>query len=119
MAILAQLLDDVVVHKFELQQPETRIGRKTDNHVVIDDSAVSGQHARVVLQANTYFAKYLEAYLEDMGSTNGTFLNDEPVTGRQRLHHNDIIRIAWNTFKFIDESEEEMEGTVHMIRTQS
>lgn len=119
MAIFAQLLDDVIVHKFDVTQEKTRIGRKVDNDIVIDDAAVSGEHAVLLLEANAFFAEYKEAYIEDLGSTNGTFLNGEPVIGRQRLHNNDSIRIAWNQFKFIDESEEEMEATVHMMRTQS
>lgn len=118
MALLAQLIDDVVVHKFELSKPETTIGRRTSCDIVIDDSAVSGQHARVVLQANPYFSEYLEVYVEDLGSTNGTFVLDLPVKERTRLHHGDIVRIALNTFKFIDDTEQEMERTVHLIRTQ-
>ena len=53
--------------------------------------------------------------LEDAGSTNGTYVNDLRIEGRQRLHHNDIIRLAWNKFKFIDDKEAQMEQTVHML----
>lgn len=119
MAILAQLIDDVVVHKFELPQGETRIGRGTDSDIVVAESAVSTEHANVSLTPNPYFSEYLEAYIEDCGSTNGTFLNDKPLAGRQRLHNNDVIRVAWNKFRFIDESEAEMEKTVHMMKNQT
>ena len=119
MALLAQLLDDVIVHKFDIVNTETLIGRKTENDIAIDDSAVSSVHAKITLQPNEYFAEYLEAYIEDLGSTNGTSLNGQPVIGRQRLRHNDIIKVAWNQFKYIDESEEEMEKTVHLIASRS
>lgn len=119
MAMLVQLLDDVVVHKFALEKAETRIGRQSENDIIIDDSAISGSHARLILQPNLYFAEYLEAYIEDAESTNGTFLNEQKVLGRQRLHHNDILRFAWNRFKFIDDKEQEMARTVHLLRTQS
>jgi len=118
MPTLAQLLDDVVVHKFDLQEREVTIGRRSDNDIVIDDSAISSSHARVVLKPNEYFSDYLETYIEDLDSTNGTFLNEKPVLGRQRLFHNDEVRFAWNKFKFIDDKEAEMERTVQMLKTK-
>lgn len=118
MAILAQLLDDVVIHKFDLTSGEVVLGRKTGSDIVIDESAISSSHAKITLQPNIYFSDYMEAYIEDLGSTNGTFLNEQPVVGRQRLRNNDQVRLAWNKFKFIDTSEAEMEKTVHMVRAK-
>jgi pSer/pThr/pTyr-binding forkhead associated (FHA) protein len=115
MAILAQLLDDVVIHQFQLK-PEMTLGRKPGNDIVIDESSISSTHAKLILEPNSFFPEYLEAYIEDLSSTNGTFLNEQPVIGRQRLRHNDLIRFAWNKFKFLDESESQMERTVHMIK---
>ncbi len=111
MAILEQLLDDVVVHKFDLSQPMTRIGRRVENDIVIEDTAVSGLHACIRLVPNEDFAEFNDVFIEDLGSTNGTYLNEQLVVGRQRLRHNDKLRIAWNQFKFIDENEPEMEKT--------
>lgn len=119
MAILAQLLDDVVVHKFDLVKSEMTLGRKAQSDIVIDDSAISSQHARVLKKSNEFFPQYQELYVEDLGSTNGTFLNEQPVVGRQRLRNGDTLRLAWNHFKFIDEQEAEMEKTVQMLRTSS
>lgn len=118
MSVLQQLLDDVVVHQFELKQEVTAIGRRSTNDIVIEDSAVSASHARIIRQPNAVFGEYMEAWVEDNGSTNGTWLNEQPVVGRQRLHHNDRLRVAWNHFRFIDESEEQMEKTVHMLKTR-
>lgn len=118
MSVLQQLLDDVVVHQFELKLEVTAIGRRSTNDIVIEDSAVSADHARIIRQPNTVFSEYMEAWVEDSGSTNGTWLNEQPVVGRQRLHHNDRLRVAWNHFRFIDENEEQMEKTVHMLKTQ-
>lgn len=119
MAMLVQLLDDVVVHKFELSGAQTLVGRKSSSDIVIDDTAISATHACVSLQPNAFFAEYLEAYIEDLNSTNGTALNGQRLVGKQRLRNNDIVKFAWNTFKFIDDGEEEMEKTVHMLRTQA
>ncbi len=116
MAILAQLIDDVVVHKFELNKSEVSLGRHPSSDIQIEDGSVSGQHARIILKANEHFPDYQEVFVEDLGSTNGTFVNEAPVEGEQRLHHNDIVRVAWNRFKLIDPSEADMERTVHMIK---
>lgn len=115
MAILAQLIDDVVVHKFELSGDEIVIGRHPANKVSIDDSAVSVKHATVLQKSNEHFPDYKETYISDMGSTNGTFVNDTQITSEYRLHHNDVIRVAWNQFKFIDDKEADMERTVQML----
>lgn len=116
MAMLAQLIDDVVVHKFDLSPEALTIGRHPDNSVVIDDSAVSAKHAKVIQKSNVHFPEYKETYISDLGSTNGTYVNELPVSEEYRLHHNDIVRIAWNKFKFIDDKEADMERTVHMIQ---
>ena len=114
MAILAQLVDDVIVHKFELINEHIHIGRHPSCDVVVDDGAVSGKHATIKVVANAHFPQFKEFYLVDQGSTNGTFINEEPVKGNKRLHHNDVIRVAWNKFKFIDDKEADLEATLHM-----
>jgi pSer/pThr/pTyr-binding forkhead associated (FHA) protein len=116
MPILAQLVDDVVVHKFELDKTEMHLGRHPDNDIVIDDSAVSARHASIFLQVDRHFPEYQEIYIEDLGSTNGTFVNELKLTGRQRLHHQDVVRLAWNQFKIIDLHEVELGATVHIVR---
>lgn len=116
MAILAQLLDDVIVHKFELDKTTVLIGRSSESDIVINDTAISAKHAQVLRQSNAFFASYMECFIEDLASTNGTWINEQPVQGRQRLRNGDIVRLAWNRFKFVDEHESEMEKTVHMLR---
>lgn len=117
MAILAQLVDDVVVHKFELNQDELSLGRHPGNDIVIDDSAVSGSHARLYVETNPHFEQYQEIFIEDLQSTNGTFVNGLKIEGRQRLRHQDVVRLAWNKFKLMDPQETEMDGTVHMMKS--
>ncbi|WP_045860583.1 FHA domain-containing protein [Teredinibacter purpureus] len=115
MAILAQLVDDVIVHKHALASDTITLGRHLDNAIVIDDSAVSATHTRVFQTLNEYFPDYKEYYVEDAGSTNGTYVNDLRIEGRQRLHNNDVIRLAWNKFKFIDDKPASMDKTVHIL----
>jgi len=116
MAFLAQLIDDVVVSKFELLESEVSIGRHPDNTIQINDIAVSGKHAVIYVQECKYLNGKVELFLEDNGSKNGTFINGRPVTGRQRIANNDVLRFAWNEFKLIDLSENAMESTAHILQ---
>ncbi|MGA6826017.1 FHA domain-containing protein [Nitrospira sp. NS4] len=70
------------------------IGRKADNHLVIDDAAVSGHHARIVHVQAVYF-------LEDLKSTNGTLVNDRRIE-RHQLRDTDIITIGRHRIIFRD-----------------
>lgn len=115
MAMLIQLIDDVVANKFEVRNNKLAIGRHPDCDIQIDDSAVSAKHASLHSKANEHFPQFNEFYLTDLGSTNGTFINDLRISGTQRLHHADQVRIAWNKFKFIDDKEASLEKTAHMI----
>lgn len=115
MAILAQVIDDVVVQRFELKKPTLTIGRRPDNDIQIDDTSVSGNHAAVHRQPNPDFPDYIDYFIEDLGSTNGTKVNDTPIKGKQILRNNDMITVAWNSFRFIDDEQRNFEKTTHMI----
>lgn len=115
MAWLIQLMDDVAVHKFELTQGDRFLGRHPECEIFIDDTAVSARHAKLVVGNNPDFPEYVEYYLEDLGSTNGTFVNAQRLTKPVRLHHNDKVRLAWNQFKFVDDLERDLEKTRHMV----
>lgn len=118
MAMLIQLIDDVVANKFELRPGDMTIGRHPNSDIQIDDSAVSSKHASVQITANEHFPQFNEYFITDQGSTNGTFINDLRINGRQRLHHNDVVRIAWNQFKFVDDREAAFEKTAHIISSR-
>lgn len=115
MAILAQLVDDVVTHRFEITAVGLTIGRHPSNIVQIDEEAVSGRHAVIHTEKDAFFNDRKQYILEDLNSTNGTYINGDRIAGRVRLHHNDTIRMAWTEFKFIDEQEASLEKTVHMV----
>lgn len=115
MASLSQLVDNVVVNTFELEQPETRIGRRADNDIRIDEISVSGQHAMIEAVPNAYLEGTIDYYITDNESTNGTFVNDIRVDGRQRLNSNDMVRVGWNEFRFIDEEENTLEKTAYIL----
>lgn len=81
-----------VLKDVQLEKPVMTIGRKMGNDVVIDNLAVSGHHAKVTQEGGSFF-------IEDTGSTNGTFLNDVRVEKR-RLQHGDQIRVGKHVLVF-------------------
>jgi len=84
-------LDDRLVNRWPLG-PVVTIGRLPDNTIVIDSPAVSGHHACAALEGGDFV-------LEDLESTNGTFVNDSRVS-RHSLRNGDIIRIGDHTLEF-------------------
>jgi len=86
----------MVLKDIPLDKPQVTIGRKMDNDVVIDNLAVSGYHARVVEENGIYF-------VEDTGSTNGTFLNETKIQ-KQRLQPGDQIRVGKHVLIYEDET---------------
>jgi len=108
MAMIIQTVDGVVSNKFEIKQSALKFGRTTDNQIQIDDLAVSNEHAQVTLEKNNQGETAY--FLEDLGSTNGSFVNEIKIE-KKRLHHKDTLRIGWNMFTFIDENEVNLEKT--------
>jgi pSer/pThr/pTyr-binding forkhead associated (FHA) protein len=115
MALLAQLIDDVVASRFELDKPKLTIGRHPDCDIQITDSAVSGKHALIEVEANKHLDGVFDIFISDAGSTNGSFVNEEPLSGRRRLNNNDVIRIAWNSFHFIEDQSSDLEKTAYTL----
>lgn len=86
-----------VVKEIALDKDRYSVGRKPDNDIVIDNPAVSGHHCRILKQGSGYF-------LEDLDSTNGTFLNEKRVMN-SGLHHGDVVGVAKHALVFVDERE--------------
>jgi len=110
MATLTLSFHDNAIDEIELVNDYTTIGRKAENNIQIDNLAVSGHHARVIKVLNDYF-------LEDLDSTNGVQVNDQPVT-RATLRTGDTITIGKHQLLFtnLDQQEEsdDLEKTVVM-----
>ncbi len=108
MAVIIQTVDGVVVNRFEIDAAGLKFGRAADNQVQIDDTAVSARHAEISIETDK--AGAVNYVISDVGSTNGTFVNEQR-TGRRRLRHKDLIRVGWNNFVFVDENERDFERT--------
>jgi len=107
VASIIQTVEGVVANKFIIKSVLT-FGRSADNQVQIDDLEVSTSHAQITCDVNNEGVTIY--FLEDLGSTNGSYINEEKIDKKQ-LHHKDNIRIGWNIFTFIDENEINHEKT--------
>ena len=110
MPILMQIKDDVVQNKFPLDQKTVSIGRGTDNDIQLDDKTVSSNHAWLEFHPADDEHKHEFYRLIDLQSTNGSFVNEEKITEKD-IKHNDIVRIGFVSFKYIDENEHRFEET--------
>ena len=72
----------------------TTLGRKEENSIILNDKFVSSNHARIYVKDNNII-------LEDLNSTNGTFVNEQKVAGKIRVGVNDSIRLGSTVFKII------------------
>ncbi len=89
-------IDGVVIKEVQLTKDRTTLGRRPYNDIVIDNLAVSGEHA--VLQMTGH-----EVHLEDLNSTNGTYVNGKAVK-KQLLQNNDTVEIGKYKIKYINEA---------------
>ncbi|MGH7233607.1 MAG: FHA domain-containing protein [Nitrospiraceae bacterium] len=88
-------LNDSILKEVEIAQGQFTIGRKPDNDLILENAAVSGHHARLVQVQKVYF-------LEDLRSTNGTFVNERRID-RQQLQDTDVVTIGKHRLIFRDE----------------
>lgn len=95
MAKLILSMDGLVLKEITLNKERTTIGRKPHNDIQIDNLAVSGEHAVIVTILN-------DCFLEDLGSTNGTSVNGQPIK-KHFLQHNDVIELGKYKLKFVNE----------------
>jgi pSer/pThr/pTyr-binding forkhead associated (FHA) protein len=116
MALILQLHEGAAINKCPLNQPRLSIGRSPKCDIFIDDAVVSSEHAVIETIENPDSKGDVEYYIEDQNSTNGTFLNDQKIT-RQKLNHEDIIRVGWVSFKFIDETKADPDQTAKIHKS--
>ena len=96
MAKLILSMDGLVLKEINLTKERTTIGRKPHNDVQIDNLAVSGEHAVIVTILE-------DSFLEDLGSTNGTVVNGQPIK-KHFLQNNDVIELGKYKLKYVAEA---------------
>ncbi len=93
-ACLVQIHGPELGKKYSLDEDEFVIGREDKNHIVVDLDNVSRKHARVFIEGGKHF-------VDDLGSTNGTYLNDEEILEPMPLRTGDHIKVGGSIFKFL------------------
>lgn len=92
-------IDGVVIKEVQLTKERTTLGRRPYNDIVIDNLAVSGEHAAIHMTPEG-------VEIEDLGSTNGTYVNAKAVK-RQELRNGDTVEVGKYKIRFLQDAEAE------------
>ena len=104
-------IDGVVIKEVQLTKDRTSLGRRPYNDIVIDNLAVSGEHAVLQMSGS-------EVHVEDLNSTNGTYVNGKAIK-KQLLQNSDTVEIGRYKIKYVNEAADaEFEKTM-MIKAGS
>ena len=90
-------IDGVVIKEVQLTKERTTLGRRPYNDIVIDNLAVSGEHAVLHMVGH-------DVEIEDLGSTNGTYVNAKAVK-RQELRNGDTVEVGKYKIRFLQDAE--------------
>ena len=115
MARLMLSLDGQVLAEYNMNKERYTIGRLPDNDIRIDNPAVSGHHSLIINILN-------DSFLEDLNSTNGTYVNGKLIK-KHAMQHGDVITVGHHQLRFVDaqdgdNSQDEFEKTM-VITTSS
>src|SRR5258708_39004993 len=110
MPKLVLSLDGVVLREVSLAKDRTTIGRRSHNDLVIDNLAVSGEHAVMIMSG-------ADVYLEDLGSTNGTPGNGQPIK-KHLLQHADTVENGKYRMRFLGNGGAPGESNVDIDTSQ-
>jgi len=106
MGKLVVSLDGVVIKEVQITKDKTTLGRRPYNDIVIDNLAVSGEHAVLQMVGQ-------DVFIEDLNSTNGTYINGKAVK-KQLLAHNDTVEVGKYKIKYMVDDGVDYEKTMIM-----
>ena len=99
MARLVLSLDGQILAEYNMNKERYTIGRLPDNDIRIDNPAVSGHHSLIINILN-------DSFLEDLNSTNGTYVNGKLIK-KHALQHGDVITVGHHQLRFVDQVEDD------------
>ena len=103
-------IDEVVIKEVQLTKDKTTLGRRPYNDIVIDNLAVSGEHATIQMAGG-------EVSIEDLNSTNGTYVNGKAIK-KQSLQNGDSIEIGKYKIKFIGDGAADNFDKTMVVKAQ-
>src|SRR3954452_398519 len=98
MPQLIASVEGVEIKHVYLQKDRTTLGRNPDNDIVLDNNLVSGHHCAFELRG------LADVFVEDLRSTNGTYINGKMVKERQKLNDGEVIAIGNFRIQYLTES---------------
>ena len=101
MARLILSLDGAVLAEYNMNKERYTIGRLPDNDIRIDNPAVSGHHSLIINILN-------DSFLEDLNSTNGTYVNGKLIK-KHAMQHGDVITVGHHQLRFVDSQDGDAE----------
>ncbi|WP_129777251.1 FHA domain-containing protein [Peristeroidobacter soli] len=101
MARLILSLDGQVMAEYNMNKERYTVGRLPDNDIRIDNPAVSGHHSLVINILN-------DSFLEDLNSTNGTYVNGKLIK-KHALQHGDVVTVGHHQLRFVDTQSSDSE----------
>jgi hypothetical protein len=107
MARLVLTLDGQILAEYNMNKERYTVGRLPDNDIRIDNPAVSGHHSLIINILN-------DSFLEDLNSTNGTYVNGKLIK-KHALQHGDVITVGHHQLRFVeddDAQQDEFEKTM-------
>ena len=107
MAKLIVTLDDKLINVVSIDKNRITLGRRPYNDILVDNLAVSGEHAALQISGADYF-------VEDLNSTNGSYLNGKSLK-RERLNTGDIVEIGKYKIKFVGDDPQVQKHEATMI----
>ena len=107
MAKLVKIQNGEVLEEFPITKAELKIGRASDNDVILHDETVSSHHAVITVVSESEDGIVNGYRIQDLKSTNKTFVNNKEVAERE-LKNNDVVRIGLSHFEFDYNHSEEM-----------
>ena len=113
MIKLKYIVNGAVVSEIDMAEGEFSIGRNHGNSLQLEGADVSGEHAVLKLVPNRYLAEQLDITIRDLGSTNGTYVNNLSVKEKQ-IKHGDAIRICGYEYKVFDDQSNVATQTAYL-----
>lgn len=113
MALIIQFTENGAGLKLSLEKQRTTIGRDASNDIRLDDELVSKEHAVIEIVSSE---EEVEFFIQDLQSTNHTFVNDSPID-LYKLKDGDLIRIGMSDFRFISQDPDSMDETAQLYKT--
>ena len=113
MALIIQFTENGAGLKLSLEKQRTTIGRDASNDIRLDDELASKEHAVIEIISSE---EEVEFFIQDLNSTNHTFVNDSPID-IHKLKDGDLIRIGMSDFRFISQDPDSLDETAQLYKT--